>query len=125
MAKILLGLAPIVEARWETYPGVSGSGIRFLIAPLTGEEDHDLQRECSDLMGVLDHKLFAQKFALAKLKSWEGIGDAKSGQETACNEVSIKAFVAMHLQSILPWMIRRARSLDHYMQQEVEAAKKD
>lgn len=120
MKKIRLSLKPIAEARWETEPT---TGAKFLIAPLPGDEDHDIQQDSSDVMQNVDPVLFAEKVALAKIKGWEGVGDPSSDTELPANADNIKAFARTHALGIMVWIIRRARSLDHYRQQEIAQAK--
>lgn len=120
MAKIKLFLKPLAAAREETHPG---SGAAFLIAALSGERDHELTRECADLYGNVDNLRFAHAVGKECIRGWKGVGDPSG--ELPCNEENIKAFVNAHAVGIMPWVIRHARSLEHYREAEVEAAKKD
>lgn len=121
MAKILLSLAPLAEARWEKSPA---TGAEYLVAPLSSERDADLQRECADMMGNVNLQLFAEKVCLEVLKGWKGIGDGKSEGELPCNPENVKAFVKWHGQGEGQFVLRRARSLAHFVAAEVEEAKK-
>lgn len=118
--KIKLSLKPLQVARWETH---EPTGVRFLVAPLIGERDAELQRECTTMMGNLDVSSFNAKVCPEVLKGWEGIGDAETGTETPCSPEAVKEFIKTHLEMIVPWIVRKARSLDHYRKEEVEAAK--
>ncbi len=119
MAKIRLSLKPLADARWEKEPQ---TGAEFQIAPLSGTRDREITQDCQDNYGVVDPLLFADKVAQECLKSWRGVGDGE--HELPCNPENIKQFIHWHGTTLGPWLIRKARSLDHYREQEVEAAKK-
>lgn len=122
MAKILLSLIPLAEARWEKSPA---TGAEYLVAPLSSERDAELQRECSDMMGNVSTQLLTEKVCLESLKNWKGIGDGKADAELPCNPDNVKAFVKWHGQGEAQFIVRRARSLAHFIAKEVEEAKKD
>lgn len=119
MPKIKLSLKPLVEARWETH---EASGAEFLIAPLSGELDQEITDKSSNMMGGVNHLLFAQLAAPHIIRNWRGVTDGDN--PAVVNEESLKLFVNNHAMTIMPWIIRRARSLDHYRREEVEEAKK-
>jgi len=121
MEKIKLSLKPLKPARWETH---EPTGVKFLIAPLIGEEDQDLTDQSSNMMGVVNPMQFARLAAPKVLRDWQHVSDA-NGTAVACNPENIKEFVTHHGVTIMPWVIRRARSIDHYRTAEVEEAKKD
>lgn len=120
MAKIKLSIKPLQEALERTHPG---SGAVFTIAPLKGERDRELTVECSDLYGIINPVLFARAVAKECCKGWKHIGDASG--EQPCNEANIDEFARNHATNIMPWFIREARSVEHYREQELDAAKKD
>lgn len=118
--KIKLSLKPLAEARWETH---ETTGAEFLIAPLIGELDQELVDKASNMMGQVNSLLFAGLAAPQIVKDWRHVSDEK-GEPAACNEQNLKTFVAHHGLTIMPWIIRRSRSLDHYRHEEGEEAKK-
>lgn len=118
MPKIRLSLKPVQESRWETH---EPSGVEFNIAALPGETDDELTRKHSDIYGNVQPIAFAQAVAPLIIKGWRGVGE--DGVEVPVNEQTLKNFVAAHGVTVMPWVIRRARSLDHYREQEIEAAK--
>lgn len=119
MAQIKISLEPLQDALWQTH---EPTGAAFLIAPLDGEADQDITRECTDISGNVDSVLFAVKVAKRCGRGWKGVG-GKQG-ELPCNEDNLEKFARKHAFTIMPWFIRRSRSLDHYRVQEVEEAKK-
>lgn len=120
MAKILLSLTPIAPARWETSPA---SGVKYLVAALSGERAAELRRDCSDMLGNLNEQYFTEKVCAECLKDWQGIGDAKTKTETACSPEAVKLFAKQHGEGEARFVVRRAQSIAHYVDEEVEAAK--
>lgn len=118
MATIKLFIEPKAEQRWETNPR---SGVRYLVTPLSAERDAELQRECTDFMGVFNSQLFNAKVCAETLKAWEGLG-GKDG-ELPCNEQTQKIFIKWHGQTEAPFVVRSARSIAHYVSEELEQAK--
>lgn len=112
MAKIKLSLTPVKEYREESEPQ---TGAKFKIAALSGERDSEILRECSDLMGNVNTQLHAEKVCLECIKGWD--------VEPPCNAENIKTFVKWHGQGLALWVVRRARSIEHYVIEELEAAK--
>ncbi len=119
MAKIKLSIKPLQAALERTH----SSGAVFNIAPLPGERDQELTRECSDIYGNVQPVLFARAVAKECLKGWKHIGDETG--ELVCSEQNIDEFARNHATTIMPWIIREARSVEHYREQELVAAKKD
>ena len=120
MPKIKLSIRPLQESLERIHPG---SGAVFNIAPLKGERDQELTRECSDLYGNVQPVLFARAVAKECCKGWKYVGDA--AVEAPCNEQNIDEFARNHASTIMPWFIREARSIEHYREQEIGEAKKD
>jgi len=120
MAKFKLSIKPLKEALERTHPN---SGAKFTIAPLAGERDQELTRECSDMYGNVNAVLFARLVAKECIKGWSGVGEGDV--ETVCNETTVDEFARNHCSTIMPWIIREARSIEHYREQELDAAKKD
>jgi hypothetical protein len=118
MSKVKLSLKPLSTALWEKH---EPSGAEFLIAPLPGEVDQDLTHQAMDFAGQIDMHAFGQLVAPEIIQDWRGVGDRDGAQP--CNPENIKIFVRHHCLTVLPWIIRRARSLDYYREQEVTAAK--
>lgn len=118
MAKIKLSLKPLQEARWEKH---EPTGTEFLVAPLPGVLDQEITRDTSDIYGNVDPIAFGHQAAPHVVKGWRGIG--MDGAEVPLNEANLKLFVDSHGVTIMPWILRRARSLDHYRVQEIDAAK--
>lgn len=118
---VKLSLEPLAPAREETHPD---TGAVFSIAALSGERDHEITRECTDMYNVTDVKLLSHAIVGECLKGWKYVGNAK-GEEMPCTPENVKRFVDVHLVGIVPWLVRRARSIEHYRIAEVDAAKKD
>lgn len=120
MKKMTLSLTPIKEGRWELH---EPTGIRLKIAALSAVVDSQLSREAEDSAGRVDGMKFAQLVAPKVILDWENV---RSGDTPApCTPENIERFVAAHGQRLMPWVIARARSVDHYREEETEAAKKD
>lgn len=123
MRKIKLALKPLQEALWRVH---EPSGAEFLIAPLPAELDQDMTNQATDLMGNVNGLAFARLAAPNVIKGWRHVADGGGGEgDAVCNEASLALFVATHGRTIMPWVIRESRSLDHYRSAEVEDAKKD
>lgn len=116
--KVKLSIKPLQEAIECVH---LASGAAFRIAPLSGERDQELTRQHTDYAGTLDVYRFSLDVCKECLKGWKGVGDATG--ELACNEQNVSLFVQAHAVTIVPWILRQARSLEHYRQAEVEAAK--
>ena len=119
MSKVLLSLEPLAEALACVEPQ---TGAKFMIAALSGERDAELQRECSDLMGNVNVQLHAAKVCQEVLKGWTGVGKKGAG-ELPCNKETIATFAKWHGQGLALWVVRRSRSIAHYVEEEVEQAK--
>lgn len=113
-----LSLRPLQPSTWKTH---EPTGAEFLIAALPSVLDDQLADEVIAEKGKLDGLAFAHKVAPHVIKGWRHIGDA--GAEAAATKENIEVFVDHHGNSIMPWIIRQARSLEHYMQKETTAAK--
>lgn len=118
MPKLKLSLKPLQASRWEKH---EPTGVEFNIAALSGELDDELTRKNSDLYGNVQSMAFAHDVAPHIIKGWRGVGS--DGVELPVNEQTLKDFVNAHGVTVMPWVIRRSRSLDHYREQEIEAAK--
>lgn len=118
MNPIKLSLRPLQDARWVTH---TPTGAEFLVAPLLSQDDQELSRASANMAGDVDMMVFAQKVAERVLRDWRGMGDA--GTAAPCNPENVRLFVQHHGLTIMPWLIREARSIEHYRLQEVEAAK--
>ncbi len=118
MAKIRLTLSPTKEAVWRTHPD---SGAEFEVMPLSGADDEEMLSKCRNVFGQVDIHTFGQMAAPKVIRNWRGVG--AGNVEEACTPESIKKFVTAHCRSILPWILQEARSLDHYREEEIEAAK--
>ncbi len=112
MSKIKLSIKPVKEFIESAEPQ---TGVKFRIAALSGERDHEIQRECSDLMGNINTQLHAEKVCAECIKGWDAV--------EPCNAENIKTFVKWHGQGVAQWVVRRARSIEHYVTEEIEAAK--
>jgi hypothetical protein len=118
MRKILLSLKPLAETRWEKH---EPTGVEFQIAPLPAALDQEMVSKCSDNYGTLNHVAFCHAVAPHIIKGWRGVSDGEV--EAVCNDASLKQFVEMHSNRLMPWILARARSLDHFRSEEIEGAK--
>jgi len=118
--QVRLSIEPLAPAKWFDHP-LTGAG--FQVAHLEPARDEDLQRECMRTDGTLDQTAFAQRVAAECLKGWTGIGDKTS--LLPCNAENIARFMKHHALTIGQWIILRARSLQHFREEALDAAKKD
>lgn len=118
--KMSLSLTPLKDGRWETH---EPTGIRIKVAALSAEVDTALSREAEDSAGRVDGLKFARMVAPKVILAWENVRDGAG--DAPCTPENIDRFVSAHGQRLMPWVIARARSVDHYCEEEIEAAKKD
>lgn len=118
MAHAKLSLRPTRESIWKTH---EASGAEFEIVPLSGYEDQQITDRCTSMSGSLDMHAYGQQVAPKIIRNWRGVGDATG--DLPCNPDNLKVFVEHHCLSIMPWLIRQSRSLEHYRQEEIERAK--
>jgi hypothetical protein len=116
--KILLSLKPLADARWVKH---DPTGAEFEVMPLPGVLDQEISEKTTNFAGQMDMHAYAQLIAPKIIRNWRGVGIG--GDTVACNPENLKIFVEHHCLTIMPWVIRQARSIDHYRSQEVEAAK--
>ncbi len=116
--KIRLSLEPLELSRWEMH---EATGAQFLIAPLDAARDQDLTRQCHREDGTLDSVAFARLVAVDCVKDWKGVGD--KGVAVPFNQDNLTRFMKYHAITIGPWIIRRSRSMDHFLIEEKTAAK--
>ncbi len=120
MKKMTLSLTPLKDGRWEIH---EPTGIRIKVAALTAEVDSALSREAEDARGNVDGLKFARLVAPKVILDWQNVRDGAI--DAACTPENIDRFVTAHGNRLMPWLIGRARSVDHYREEETEAAKKD
>lgn len=119
MKKPMLSLEPLEEARWETHPD---TGARFKIAALTSEKDQELTRKATGDDGKFNLLTFYGLAVDECAKDWEHISLKQT--PVPCNAENRAIFMKHHGLTIAPWIIGKARSLEHYLTVEVEDAKK-
>jgi hypothetical protein len=115
---VKVSLKPLHAALWKTH---DPSGARFEIMPLQGQLDQEITDRCTNFAGAVNMHAFGQELAPHIIRNWEGMGDASGC--LPCNPENLKLFVESHCLSIMPWVIRTARSLEFYRQEEIEQAK--
>lgn len=115
---VRISLEPLEDARWVTH---EATGARFKIAALDADRDNTLTRECRFVDGQLDMIAFAHKVAARCVLDWQYVGDKDVA--VPCNPENLARFMKYHAITIGPWIIRQARSLDHFRREETEAAK--
>lgn len=118
MQNIKLSLRPLHDAIWKTH---DPTGAEFEIMPLVGALDQELTEKATNFAGQLDMHAYGQLVAPEIIRNWRGIGDASG--PLPCNPENLKVFVKHHCLTIMPWVIRQARSMEHYREQEITAAK--
>jgi len=118
--KMMLSLKPLQDTRWEKH---EPTGVEFQIAPLPATLDDELSRKHSDIYGNVQSMAFAHEVEPHIIKGWRGVGE--NGVEIPVNHENLKRFVETHGITIMPWVLRRSRSLDFYREQETAAAKND
>ena len=118
--KVILSLEPLADAAWKTH----ASGVQILVAPLPSERDGELEAESTKKKGNVDQQQLVRKVLPEVVKDWRGVGD-KDGQPAACNAKAIEQLARTHGRTIGAWIVREARSLEHYLVAEVGEAKKD
>lgn len=116
----MLLLNPKAESAWETH---EETGAQFLLKPMDSEQENALEQRCVKKDGVsLDLTEYRKLFLLEFVPDWKSVGDPKTGALPCTNEN--KALLARkHGNTIVAWLIRRARSLDHFKAEELAAAK--
>jgi hypothetical protein len=115
---VKLSLKPLRDAVWKTH---DLTGAEFEIVPLPGNIDQEITDRCTNFAGGVDMRAYGQEVAPKIIRNWRGVGDVDG--ELSCNPENLKTFVDNHCLSLMPWLIRQARSLDHYRQEEIEKAK--
>jgi hypothetical protein len=116
---IKLLLNPAAEARACTHPG---TGVRFMIRPITPERYAELRRAAMKGDGEIDVKKWNGSMAVEVIADWgQDVGD-KNGP-LPCTDENKRIFGCNQAANIMPWVTDQACSLDHYRLEEEQAAK--
>lgn len=116
---VKLLLNPAAEARECTH---EETGITFLIRPISPGQYDDIRRKSLNQEKTLNIAKWGENFAAAAIAGWgDEVGDANGPLE--CTEANARLFGKQQAVNIMPWIIERATSLDHFRTQEEAAAK--
>lgn len=120
MPKINISLTPRADAAWFTH---EETGARFKVSPMDAETDQRFNRESTSDDGRFDLLAFYGRVVQNHLKDWEGFND--QGNPAPCNEENRRLMMKFNATRFGPFICASARSLDHFREVEVDAAKKD
>lgn len=116
---VKLLLNPAADAKECTEPQTK---IKFMIRPIQPEQHENIRRDSLNEDGTLSVKKWGANYAAAAISGWgKEVGDANGPVE--CTEANLRTFGASHAINIMPWVIDRATSLDHFRVKEETDAK--
>lgn len=115
----MLLINPKAQSVWVKH---EASGAHFLIRPMDSAAQNALEARALKKDGSsLDWERYVQLFAAEHLEDWAGVGDA--GAPLPCTPEHRARLARAHQNTVMAWLIREARSLDHFRAEELDAAK--